>query len=123
MIKAKRVISRGDVFWLQLDKPDASTSNIPHPYVVIQEDIFNRSRVSTVIVCALSSNLRRASEPGNVLLAEGEGDLPRRSVLVVSQVASVPRDQLGAHIGALSQRRVDQILAGMRFQQASGFTR
>lgn len=90
-----------------------------HPHVVVQDDVFNHSRVDTVIVCALTSNLHRASEPGNVLLEPGEGNLPRRSVVVVSRVSSVEKARLGARIGA----RVEQILAGLRFQQASFFRR
>jgi len=93
----------------------------PHPHVVVQDDVFNRSRVHTVIVCALTSNLGRASEPGNVLLDVGEGGLAKQSVVVVSQVSSVDKAQLGERIGALSEARVEQILAGMRFQQASFF--
>jgi mRNA interferase MazF len=92
-----------------------------HPHVVVQDDVFNRSRVRTVIVCAVTSNLKRASEPGNVLLDEGEGNLPKRSVVVVSQVSSVEKEALGAYLGALSDLRVDQIVAGLRFQQASYF--
>lgn len=114
-------IHRGDVFWVE---PDASRGSIPgvaHPHVVIQEDVFNRSRVHTVIVCALTSNLTRAKEPGNILLDVGEGNLPKQSVLVVSQVSSVDKTRLGDRIGALSSDRVDQIVAGMRFQQASFF--
>ena len=94
-----------------------------HPHVVVQDDVFNHARVTTVIVCALTTNLHRASEPGNVLLAPGEGDLPTQSVVVVSQVSSIPKARLGARIGALSQARVDQIVAGLRFQQTSYFRR
>jgi len=88
---------------------------------LIQDDVFNRSRINTVIVCALTSNLNRANEPGNVLLDFGEGNLPRQSVLIVSQVSSVNKTQLGEYIDTLSDRRAEQILDGMRFQQASFF--
>jgi mRNA interferase MazF len=91
--------------------------------VVVQDDVFNQSRVTTVIVCALTSNLERAHEPGNVLLDPGEGDLPKRSVVVVSQISSVEKAHLGPKIGALSDERVDQIVAGLRFQQLSFFRR
>jgi len=77
----------------------------------------------TVIVCALSSNLHLANEPGNVLLDPGEGGLPKQSVVVVSQISSVDRARLGARIGALSEARVEQILSGLRFQQVSFFAR
>ncbi|MBE4748410.1 type II toxin-antitoxin system PemK/MazF family toxin [Corallococcus sp. ZKHCc1 1396] len=116
-------IHQGDVFWLESDESRGSIPAIPHPHVVIQEDVFNRSRIHTVIVCALTSNLKRANEPGNVLLDVGEGNLPRQSVLVVSQVSSVEKTRLGGYIGTLSDERVQQILAGMRFQQASFFNR
>jgi len=89
----------------------------------VQDDVFNRSRVSTVIVCALTSNLNRATEPGNVLLAPGEGNLEKQSVVVVSQVSSVYKTRLGEQIGTLSGERVQQILAGMRFLQASFLNR
>jgi mRNA interferase MazF len=114
-------MNRGDIFWIEAEESRGSVPGVPHPHVVIQADVFNRSRVHTVIVCALTTNLNRASEPGNVLLDAGEGDLPRQSVVVVSQVSSVDKTQLGEYIGTLSEQRVDQILCGMRFQQAAIF--
>ena len=116
-------IDRGDVFWIEPEDLRGSTTGYPHPHVVVQNDIFNHSRVSTVVVCALTSNLRRASWPGNVLLEAGEGGLPKRSVAVVSQVSSVEKDRLGERIGALSDARVEEILDGLRFQQRSFFGR
>ena len=112
---------RGDLFWLPPDDSRGSAPPYAHPHVVVQDDVFNRSRITTVIVCALTTNLGKANEPGNVLLDPGEGDLPKQSVVVVSQISSVEKAHLGARIGALSQERVDQILAGLRFQQASFF--
>lgn len=116
-------IHRGDLFWLPADDPGGPAPAYSHPHVVVQDDVFNHSRVSTVIVCALTSNLHRATEPGNVRLDPGEGGLPRQSVVVVSQIASVDKARLGERIGALSEARVEQILAGLRFQQASFFRR
>ncbi|MEO8903920.1 MAG: type II toxin-antitoxin system PemK/MazF family toxin [Polyangiaceae bacterium] len=114
-------IHRGDIFWLGPDTDKGSVPGSAHPHVVIQEDVFNQSRVHTVIVCALTSNLKRAHEPGNVLLDAGEGNLPKQSVAVVSQLSSVLKTELGAYVGALSQARVEQMLAGLRFQQTSFF--
>lgn len=117
---AHMAIRQGNIYWLE----DASTEHgsvppIRHPHVVVQDDVFNASRVHTTIVCALTSNLRRATEPGNVLLDSGEGDLERQSVVIVSQISSVQESALGELIGALSSERVSQILAGLRFQQRS----
>ena len=113
-------ISRGDVFWVAADV-EGTKQSAPHPHVVVQDDVFNHSRVATVVVCALTTNLRRAGEPGNVLLDPGEGNLPRQSVVVVSQLSSVEKALLGERIGALTPERVEQILAGLRFLQATYF--
>lgn len=116
-------IHRGDLYWLAPDDSRGPAPAYSHPHVVVQEDVFNHSRITTVVVCALTSNLHRAEEPGNVLLEVGEGNLPRQSVVVVSQVSSVEKSRLGERIGALSEERVEQILAGLRFQQAAFFRR
>jgi len=116
-------IMRGDLFWVQADAEHGANADYAHPHLVVQDDVFNRSRITTVIVCALTSNLHKAHEPGNVLLEEGEGNLPKRSVVVVSQIEAVPKSTLGPRIGSLSQSRVDQVLAGLRFQQTTYFGR
>jgi mRNA interferase MazF len=116
-------INRGDLFWIEPDESRGSLPGYSHPHVVVQDDVFNHSRISTVVVCALTSNLNRATEPGNVRLDVGEGNLPKESVVVVSQVSSVDKARLGERIGSLSEERVEQILAGMRFQQVSFFAR
>lgn len=114
-----RIVSRGDVFWLVAE--EAGDSGHAHPHVVVQDDVFNHSRIKTVVVCGVTSNLHRSSEPGNVLLDAGEGGLSRQSVVVVSQISSVEKDRLGEYLGRLSSERVEEILAGLRFQQASFF--
>ena len=103
------VIQQGDIFWIELDEPSGSEPGYRHPHVVIQNNVFNRSRINTVVVCALTSNLRRATAPGNVLLAPGEANLPRQSVVNVSQIFTVDKSQLSDKIGALSARRVRDI--------------
>lgn len=116
-------IRRGELYWIGPDGSRGPDATYSHPHVVVQDDVFNQSRISTVVVCALTSNLIRANEPGNVLLDVDEGNLPKQSVVVVSQISSVEKAQLGQRIGALSEARVEQILAGLRFQQASFFDR
>ncbi|HLM73999.1 MAG TPA: type II toxin-antitoxin system PemK/MazF family toxin [Polyangiaceae bacterium] len=116
-------INRGDVFWIAPDDSRGPAPDYSHPHVVVQDDVFNHSRITTVVVCALTTNLHRANEPGNVLLDVGEGNLPKQSVVVVSQVSSVDKARLGERIGSLSDARVEQILAGLRFQQVSFFER
>jgi len=108
------VINQGDVYWIDLGEPSGSEPGYRHPHVVIQNNLFNRSQIRTVIVLALTSNLKRADVPGNVLLENGEANLPRQSVANVSQVFTVDKSQLDEYIGALSPRRVREILNGIR---------
>lgn len=116
-------IRRGDVFWVAAHDSRGPAPGYAHPHVVVQDDVFNRSRISTVVVCALTTNLNKATEPGNVLLDPGEGNLPKRSVVVVSQIESVDKTRLGEKLGSLSEARVDQLLDGLRFIQRSFFDR
>ena len=108
------VIHQGDVYWIELEEPSASEPGYSHPHVVIQNNVFNQSRMHTVVVCALTSNLKRASAPGNVLLNPDEGGLPKQSVVVISQIFTVDKAQLGEFIGSLSRERVSQILNGVQ---------
>ncbi|MEO7839419.1 MAG: type II toxin-antitoxin system PemK/MazF family toxin, partial [Anaerolineales bacterium] len=104
-------------YWVSLKEPGGSEPGYTHPHVVIQDNVINRTRINTVVVCALTTNSKRAKSPGNVLLEAGEANLPRQSVVVVSQVSTVDKTQLGEYVGSLTQQRVDQILAGMQFLQ------
>ena len=108
------VIRQGDVFWITLSEPSGSSPGYRHPHVVIQNNIFNQSRIDTTVVCTLTSNLKRAATPGNVLLEAKEGGLPKPSVVVVSQLFTIDKSDLTEHIGTLSKKRVRQILDGIR---------
>jgi len=107
------VINQGDLYWVELGEPSGSEPDYSHPHVVVQNNVFNISKINTVIVCALTSNLKRAQAPGNVLLEQGEGNLPKQSVVMGSQIFTVDKSQLGEFIGRLSEGRVRQILEGI----------
>ena len=108
------VINQGDIYWIDLAEPSGSKPGYRHPHVVVQNNLFNRSEIRTVVVCALTTNLKRASAPGNVLLDEKETHLPKESVVNVSQVFTVDKSQLDEYVGTLSIKRVREILNGIR---------
>jgi mRNA interferase MazF len=108
------VIRQGDVFWVDLGRPVGSAPGYRHPYVVVQNNLFNQSRINTVVLCGLTSNLKRAHAPGNVLLSKEEANLNKASVVNVSQVVTVDKAYLTEKIGALSPGRVEQIIDGMK---------
>ena len=91
-------IGQGDIFWLNPTGSTGDAEGYSHPHIVIQNDILNRSRIKTVVMCALTSNKKRANEPGNVLLDIGEADLPRHSIVVVSQ----SKPSISQHWGRIS---------------------
>jgi mRNA interferase MazF len=111
----REAINQGDIFWVTLE------DGIPHPHVIVQDDVLNHSRLQTVVAGGLTSNIKRASVQGNVLLEIGEGNLTRQSVVEVSKVSTVGKLALGDYIGSLDKRRMEQILDGMRFLQTSYF--
>lgn len=121
-ICAKVIIRQGAVYWLQNIRPADAEPSIRHPHVVIQDDALNQSAaVQTVVLCAITTNVRKLSVPGNVLLKAGEANLPRRSIVEVSKLVTVDKQQLAHYIGQLSEERVAQILSGRRFVDRSFF--
>ena len=107
------VIAQGEVWWADLPHPAGSGPRFRRPVVVVQGDAFNRSRIATVVCVPLTSNLRWADAPGNVLLNERSAGLPRDSVANVSQVVAIDRALLSQRTGKLSSRQLDLILAGI----------
>lgn len=107
------VIRQGDIYWVDFCDPLGPSPAYRHPYVVVENDLFNESRQNSVIVCELTSNLSRAHVAGNVLLDPCEGNLPKQSVANVSQLYTVNKQALGERVGTLSTARLREILDGI----------
>ena len=107
-------IKQGDIFWVDLGVPTRSEPGYRHPHVVVQNNLFNQSKIHTVVVCALTFNFRRAKAPGNVLLQRGEADLKKDSVVNISQVVTVDKSDLMEKIGSLSPARVREVVKGIK---------
>ena len=108
------MINQGDIYWIELDEPEGSEPGYKHPHVIVQNNLFNRSQIRTVLVCPLTSNLKRSSAPGNVFLDKKESNLAKQSVVNVSQVFTVDKTQLDEYVGTLSTKRVNEILNGIK---------
>jgi mRNA interferase MazF len=107
------VINQGDVFWVDLGEPSGSEQAYRLPHLVIQNNVFNKSRINTVVVCSLTSNLQRAESPGNVLIEKGEANLPKSSVVNITRIFTVDKRDLMEKIGSLSRDRMSQVLEGI----------
>ena len=107
-------IKQGDIIWVDLGEPSGSGPGYRHPYVIIQNDVFNASKINTVIGIAMTSNTARAGIPGNVLLKKGEANLPKACVVNVSQLTTIDKFDCKTKIGRLSTLRIREILDGLR---------
>ncbi len=99
---------------MNLPEPYGSSPGYRNPHVIIQNDAFNASRISTAVACAITSNLKLSAAPGNVSLGKGEANLPKRSVVNISQIITSDKCQLGDKIGTLSFKRFEEVLSGLR---------
>ena len=107
------MIARGEVWWADLGEPLGSEPGFRRPVLVVQGDAFNRSRIATVVCVALTSNLRWAEAPGNVLLSARATGLPKDSVANVSQLLSVDKTQLKEPAGRISRKQLALLFAGI----------
>jgi len=107
------VIAQGEVWWADLGKPIGSEPGYRRPVVIVQGNAFNRSKISTVVCVPLTSNLRWADAPGNVLLDASVTGLPRDSVANVSQVVTLDKSALKERTGVLLSAKLDLVLLGI----------
>jgi mRNA interferase MazF len=107
-------IHQGEVYWLDFGPSESSGPAERHPCVVVQSDIFNRSRISTTVVCLITSNLTRARAPGNVPLEKGSANLPKQSVVNVSQILTIDKSELTERIGQLPAATIQSIRTGLQ---------
>jgi mRNA interferase MazF len=108
------VIRQGDVVWVELADRRGSAPAGRRPAVVLQHDRFNRTKLATVVVAAITARLKYGELPGNVRLRRGEAGIPRASVVNVTQIATIDRAFVGARIGALSPARLSAVWEGVR---------
>ena len=106
-------LAQGDVWWADLPESGGSGPRFRRPVVVVQGDALNRSRLATVVCVALTSNLKWATAPGNVLLTTSVTGLPKESVANVSQLVTLDKADLTERAGKLSRSKLELILSGI----------
>lgn len=108
------MVRRGELWWAELPEPRASEPGYRRPVLVIQADSFNASRLRTVIAVAITSNLRLAEAPGNVLLTAQSSQLPKDSVVNVSQVVTLDQEALAELIATIPPSALAAVERGLR---------
>jgi len=107
-------MKRGEVWWADLPEPSASEPGYRRPVLILQSDEFTRSKIRTVVVVAITSNVRLAAAPGNVSLSRKGAGLNRESVVNVSQILTLDKSFLSERTGKLSQETMSEVDEGVR---------
>ena len=107
-------MQRGEIWWTDLPNPDISEPGYRRPVLVLQSDDFTRSRIQTVIVIVLTTNLRLAEAPGNVLVTTNDTGLPKDSVVNVSQVITVDKSFLTERVHRVDAQIMFLVEDGVR---------
>ena len=108
------VVRRGDIYWVDFSPGKGSEPTGRRPGLVVQCDALNESRLNTVVMLAITSNLKFSELPGNVLLAKGEANMPKRCVINATQLKSVDKSSLVGKIGSLSSDKMEEVVAGLK---------
>ena len=106
-------IKQGDIFWLDLEEPEGSEPGFRRPVIIIQNDIFNFSKINTTVVCICTSNLKRAKSPGNILLKRGIGNIKTDCVINITQILTVNKIDLEEKIGFLPNKLLKEVISGV----------
>jgi mRNA interferase MazF len=107
------VVGQGEIWWADLPDPVGSGPGFRRPVLILQGDALNRSNIATIICVPLTSNLRWADAPGNVVLPSRSTGLPKDSVANVSQIVALDRRVLTEQVGKISRRQLELVLAGL----------
>lgn len=108
------VINRGEIWWANLPDPTGSSPGFRRPVLIVQSDKFNHSRINTVIILIISTNLKLEKAEGNVLITAKQSGLPKDSVINVSQLFTIDESLLDENVETLSERKMEQIDKGLR---------
>ena len=108
------VIRKGSVYWVNFSPAKGSEPMGKRPGLVLQNDLLNDSKLNTVIVAAITSTMKFGELPGNVSLHKGEANLPRPSVINMTQIKTVDKRSLKEKIGTLSKDRMAQVYKGVK---------
>jgi mRNA interferase MazF len=108
------MVNRGELWWTDLAEPVGSEPGFKRPVLIVQSDSFNKSKISTIIAIAVTSNTRLAKAPGNVALSGIKSGLSKDSVINVSQVITLDKASLSEAIGKLDKLTMQQVDDGLR---------
>jgi mRNA interferase MazF len=107
-------MTRGEIWWAYLRKPVGSEPGFKRPVLIIQSDIFNESKMQTVICVIITSNLNLANTGKNIVLKSKESNLPKDSVINVSQIVTLDKEHLDELVGSISHKTLQRLETSLR---------
>lgn len=108
------VVKRGEIWWADLPEPTGSAPGYRRPVLIIQADVFNRALLKTSIVASITTNLDLGEMAGNVLLRKTQSNLPKDSVVNITQIFTLDKRLLLEHVGTISDKKLEQVDKGLR---------
>ena len=106
---------RGEIWWAEFGIPYGSEVGYNRPVLIVQDDGFNESRIKTIVVLPLTTNLRLVDDPGNVLLKKKESKLNDDSVIVVAQLYAIDRSRFYERVTKIAKETMEQVEIGIKF--------
>ncbi len=107
-------MNRGEIWWASLEDPKGSEPGFRRPVVVISSNDFNLSKIKTVLVAVVTSNLRLSDAPGNFELSKKGSGLSRASVVNISQLITIDKLFLTDKVGKLTNKQIEQLNDGLK---------
>lgn len=108
------IIRRGEIWWAELPEPRGSEPGYDRPVVIVQSDVFNQTNINTVLVAAITGNLRMREMPGNVMLPKKSSGLAKPSVVNVTQLTTLNKSWLKSKVKQLPLDKMAEVEAGIR---------
>ena len=108
-------MTHGEIWWAEFGIPHGSEIGYNRPVLIVQDDSFNESKIKTIVVVPLTTNLRLLEAPGNVLLNKKETKLKNDSIVIVAQLYAIDRSRLKEKISKVSREILERVEIGMKF--------
>ncbi|HED06243.1 MAG TPA: type II toxin-antitoxin system PemK/MazF family toxin [Ignavibacteria bacterium] len=107
-------MKRGEIWWASLEDPVGSGPGYKRPVVVISSNDFNSSKINTIIVAVITSNLNLSEAPGNFELPKKSSGLSKKSVVNISQLLTLDKSYLTEKSGKLTNKQIEIINDGLK---------
>jgi mRNA interferase MazF len=106
-------MTRGEIWWADFGIPFGSEAGFRRPVLIVQDDAFNESRIRTIVVLPLTTNLRLSDAPGNVILKSKDSKLGSDSVVIAAQLYALDRQKFLEPVSKVNREIMERVENGM----------